>query len=90
MSALLALLVERHGLRTEASSGPAVETFLEVHSPAGWTMTATPRPAYCDRGRWIVQAWGPPGVDAADGFPRYYFGSDACASEIAAYIEARS
>ena len=34
------------------------------------------RPAYCDRGDWIIYVDGENNdIDAADGFPRYFFGS---------------
>ena len=31
-----------------------------------------PRPRYCDRGHWQVNADQIPFIDEADGFPRYY------------------
>lgn len=38
----------------------------------------TPRPGYCDRGDWLihVDAHGAHDLDHADGFPRYFFGSE--------------
>jgi hypothetical protein len=35
-----------------------------------------PRPHYCDRGDWIIFVEGHNNdIDAADGFPRYFFGT---------------
>jgi hypothetical protein len=34
------------------------------------------RPHYCDRGDWIIYMDGRNDIDAADGFPRYFIGSD--------------
>jgi hypothetical protein len=34
------------------------------------------RPAYCDRGDWIIFVDGHNDLDEADGFPRYFIGSD--------------
>jgi hypothetical protein len=37
----------------------------------------TPRPNYCDRGDWIIYLECHNGdLDGADGFPRYFFGSE--------------
>ena len=38
----------------------------------------TPRPGYCDRGDWLLhlERHGAHDIDGADGFPRYFFGSD--------------
>jgi hypothetical protein len=33
------------------------------------------RPAYCDRGDWMIHIDGYNDVDYSDGFPRYFFGS---------------
>jgi hypothetical protein len=42
------------------------------------------RPAYCNRGRFLVNAQSIDAavlsIDWADGFPRYYFGVEACAA----------
>lgn len=52
------------------------------------------RPPYCNRGRFIVQADSYDerviSIDWADGFPRYYFGVEACASELLAWMRARN
>jgi len=34
------------------------------------------RPTYCDRGDWLIFVDGRNDLDAADGFPRYFIGSD--------------
>lgn len=50
------------------------------------------RPHYCDRGRWLVHAESRNPValslDAADGFPRYYYQSTALVTEVMSFIEA--
>lgn len=51
------------------------------------------RPAYCDRGRYMVYAdnkdvlWNP--IDGADFFPRYYFSLENLVSELEAFVEIR-
>jgi hypothetical protein len=49
-------------------------------------ITIEPRPIYCDRGNFLVHV-DPRGalalaLDSQDGFPRYYFGVQACADEV--------
>lgn len=34
------------------------------------------RPSYCDRGDWLIYMDGHNDIDAADGFPRFFIGSD--------------
>lgn len=34
------------------------------------------RPDYCDRGDWLIWVEGHNDLDGADGFPRYFFGSE--------------
>jgi hypothetical protein len=52
------------------------------------------RPPYCNRGRYLVNAQSEDPaaieIDWADGFPRYYFGAEACASELLAWMAARA
>lgn len=68
------------------------QTYIEVVTD-GARVSIENRPVYCDRGRFIVKV-RPQGAfalefDAQDGFPRYYFGVEECASEIHAWLEAR-
>lgn len=76
-----------------------IETYLR-DKPCGWVdinlnwakMTITKRPNYCDRGRYLVQAfhnaehldkcW----IDEADAFPRYYFNFDCMIRELNSFI----
>jgi hypothetical protein len=56
-------------------------------------ITIEPRPHYCDRGNFIVKVF-PRGdlalsLDEQDGFPRYYFGVQACADEVREWIRVR-
>lgn len=46
------------------------------------------RPAYCDRGSWIVKIDnpGPMWIDDADMFPRYYFKLENALDEIEAFL----
>jgi hypothetical protein len=39
------------------------------------------RPHYCDRGDWIIWVEGNNDLDGADGFPRYFFGSEEQAKQ---------
>jgi hypothetical protein len=47
---------------------------LSVHDKHGWEWRCflQPRPPYCDRGHMMLFIEGP-GIDCADGFPRYFF-----------------
>lgn len=38
----------------------------------GACVSITPRPGYCDRGRWLVVVDGIDDLDFADAFPRYF------------------
>lgn len=51
-------------------------------------VTVEPRPAYCDRGRWIAKISGPD-IDGNDGWPRYYFDLERAMQEINAWVEFR-
>ena len=66
--------------------------YIELDS-ANIEVTIERRPAYCDRGRWLVQAVSQApaalSIDFADGFPRYYFGDEALVSELLAWLKAR-
>jgi len=59
------------------------------------TVEIYPRPAYCDRGRWIAYVdcpgfpQNPNPIDIADGFPRYYFDIDRAKAEIEAFFNVR-
>lgn len=65
---------------------------IEIHTPH-MHIDIQRRPAYCDRGRWLVYARSTAPatlcIDFADGFPRYYFGDQALASELVAWLKAR-
>lgn len=72
---------------------PSAVGYLEVRVPQA-TVTIESRPHYCDRGNFIVKVF-PHGdlalsLDSQDGFPRYYFGVQACADEVTAWMQARS
>lgn len=56
-------------------------------------ITIEPRPAWCDRGRFIAKLH-PNGVfaleiDEQDGWPRYYFDWERMLAEIAAWLTCR-
>jgi hypothetical protein len=56
-------------------------------------ITLEPRPSYCDRGNWIAKLF-PEGelardIDAADGWPRYYFDQGRAKAEIEAWLVKR-
>ena len=42
------------------------------------------RPHYCDRGDWLIYMNGRNDIDWADGFPRYFFGTE---EEVKAQVE---
>jgi hypothetical protein len=52
-----------------------------------------PRPSYCDRGSFIAKLFPRGGlaleIDAADGWPRYYFDFDRALLEIEAWLVKR-
>ena len=55
-------------------------------------ITVESRPAYCDRGRWIVKASSNSPmlvIDYADAFPRYYFDRECLEIEMTAWLSAR-
>jgi hypothetical protein len=56
-------------------------------------LTIEPRPAHCDRGRWIAKSFGDPRdgrpLDGQEGWPRYYFDLDRARAEIQEWVEAR-
>ena len=51
------------------------------------------RPHYCDRGRWLVHAESTDPailtIDAADGFPRYYFYNESLVREFGHWFALR-
>lgn len=67
-------------------------TTIEIHK-APFFLWIDSRPAYCDRGRWLVHARSVDVtlavVDDADMFPRYYFNDDALAKEVRAWLDVR-
>jgi hypothetical protein len=59
---------------------------------SGVEITIEQRPRHCDRGNFIVKLFPESKLDdfdAQDGFPRYYFGIDACVSEICEWMRVR-
>ena len=48
----------------------------EGQPDATYEIHAQRRPNYCDRGDWLIYIDGRNDIDAADGFPRYFIGSD--------------
>lgn len=65
--------------------------YLELKHPSGFYVTIEERPPYCDRGNWIAKITDPGEfwIDAADGWPRYYFDLKVAISEINAFIMKR-
>lgn len=53
-----------------------------------WSITIEPRPAYCDRGRFIVRTDAP--LDNQEGFPRYYFDLEIAKQEMASWVAGRA
>jgi hypothetical protein len=81
-------LLETKGLTVESPD----ERWLKI-DVAQAQITIEPRPHYCDRGNFIVKVF-PHGdlalsLDSQDGFPRYYFGVQACADEVHEWMRVR-
>lgn len=55
-------------------------------------MWISPRPHYCDRGRWLVHVESSDPIklhiDGADGFPRYYYTVTALVTEVCSFMKA--
>jgi hypothetical protein len=90
MMALLKVkrLLEDRGLAVEFPE----ERWLQINVEQA-LITIEPRPGYCDRGNFIVKVL-PRGdlalsLDSQDGFPRYYFGVQACADEVVEWMRVR-
>lgn len=48
-----------------------------THKPdSAYEITIQRRPEYCDRGQWLIFVDGNNDLDAADGWPRYFLGSE--------------
>ena len=66
---------------------------FESTEAGGYVITFEPRPAYCDRGRFVVKAFNAPGhvnpIDWADAFPRYYMDEARAKAEIADWLAFR-
>jgi hypothetical protein len=82
--------IRRRGLPVERERDGG--EWLTVRVPQA-LITVEPRPYYCDRGNFIVKVF-PRGdlalsLDEYDAFPRYYFGVQACADELLAWMQAR-
>ena len=60
-------------------------SYLAVCVEGRVVATLEPRPHYCDRGHFIVKCYLP-GLDGADGFPRYYMSRQAAVSETEAFL----
>jgi hypothetical protein len=54
----------------------------------GVKMFLEKRPPYCDRGNWYAKIfeYGLLWIDAADGFPRYYFDFEVAKKECEAFL----
>lgn len=73
---------------------PEIEYIHASGKRVGWI---SPRPHYCDRGRWQVdiqyfERYGNidiPQIDGADRFPRYYMSQSVAKSETEAFIRWR-
>lgn len=61
----------------------AIKTHAE-QPDAFYDIIIARRPWYCDRGDWQIFVDGRNDLDGADGFPRYFFGSEA---EVKAQME---
>jgi len=46
-----------------------------THEAGRYHIVIQKRPSYCDRGDWIIYVHGLD-IDGADGFPRYFFGTE--------------
>lgn len=73
---------------TLVDSGKVVESLhiwhrLEIDGQVVWI---DPRPAFCNRGRYLGQYMGTMHVDAADGFPRYFMDLEVAKSEMKAWL----
>jgi hypothetical protein len=57
----------------------------------GVKITIEPRPRYCDRGNWYAKIFpaGKVWIDAADGWPRYYFDLETAKRECEAFLKKR-
>ena len=62
--------------------------YVDVDMSIGYMLTITTRPHYCDRGNFMVQAWGPD-IDGADAFPRYYFDPKNMVHELILWADKR-
>jgi hypothetical protein len=82
----VAALLEANGL---AITRGAYFFYVECEQAKIWVEA---RPGYCNRGRFLVNAEtidpAVLSIDWADGFPRYYFGVEACVSELLAWMKA--
>ena len=68
-------------LKWEKDKWGEIKAKAEITSPLGgsYEIWITKRPDYCDRGDWIIQVDGygtGSCLDEADGFPRYFFGTE--------------
>jgi len=71
---------------SEQREGPIVFYVIEVGDKLVATLEM--RPQYCDRGRWYVKCFIP-GIDAADGFPRYYMHFETAKEETLLWLRWR-
>ena len=78
----------------EAELDATVDVYGELHYRfACFQVRISPRPIYCDRGRWLLHAESTDcreaTLDWADGFPRYYFNDHALVAELVSWRKAR-
>jgi hypothetical protein len=74
-----------HTIEWRPSEIPWVEEAYIDRAMVAWK---TRRPAYCDRGRWAVNA-NLGDLDGADGFPRYYMDEKVAKAETEAWLRWR-
>lgn len=88
--------------RPKHLSGPQWDYWTALYAPAEIRWSATfdcmiagrcvavleARPYHCDRGHFIVKCFLP-GLDEADGFPRYYMNKEIAIKETEAFLRWR-
>jgi|SoimicMinimDraft_4_1059732.scaffolds.fasta_scaffold20643_2 hypothetical protein len=64
-------------IKTDSGYHAVVPIITYAEQPdARYEIHAQRRPVYCDRGDWLIYMDGVNDIDASDGFPRYFIGSD--------------
>lgn len=68
------------------------QKWLTIHGK-GCMISVEPRPHYCDQGNWIAKISATlelsRDLDAADGWPRYYFDLERAKAEVEAWLKKR-